>query len=49
LQHLVRDLLEPQTDRPRVHRLERENFQNQQIQSALHEIGGLAHGKTLNH
>src|SRR6185369_11311526 len=42
-QHVVRDLLDPLGNRPTVFRLERHDFQNQEIEGALNEILRFAH------
>jgi hypothetical protein len=41
--HVVRHLTDALGDRPPVHRLERDNLENQEIERALHEIGRFAH------
>src|SRR4051812_27468398 len=43
LQDLIRHLADALRDRPAVHRLERDHFQNQKVQRALNEICRLAH------
>ena len=43
LQHVVRDLPQALADGKAVQRFEREDLQNQQVESALDEIGGFAH------
>src|SRR6202041_383331 len=46
LQNVAGDLLQAQADGEAVERLQREDFQQQQVESALHEIRGLAHALT---
>ena len=43
LQDVARHLPDALRDRPAVHRLERDDLQDQQVQRALHEIGRFAH------
>jgi hypothetical protein len=43
LELLFRNLPQALADRPAVHRLEREDLQDQEIESALDEVGRLAH------
>src|SRR4029077_8822634 len=43
LQHVSRNGFQAEADGPPVHGLQRQNFQKQQIQGALHEVVGFAH------
>src|ERR1700730_16971933 len=43
LEDVTGHLLEALADRPAVKRLEREDFQNQEVQGALHQVRRLAH------
>jgi hypothetical protein len=43
LQDFARDLIQPLTDRPTMQRLQSQNFEKQEIQGALHQIGWFAH------
>src|ERR1051325_2294740 len=44
LQNVVRHLADPLRQCPAVHRLERDDLENQKIQRALYEVSRLAHG-----
>src|SRR5689334_18853625 len=44
LQNVGRDLLETKSDRPAVHRLERQHFEDEKIQRPLNEVVRFAHG-----
>ena len=48
-QRVSGDLPEPLADRPAVERLECENLQDQEVQSALNEVGRFAHGSVLGY
>jgi len=43
LEDVIRELTDPLRDRPAVQRLERDGLEDQQIDGALNEIGGLPH------
>ena len=47
LQNLIGDLLNTLGNGPTVLRLERDSFENKQVESALHEIAWLAHSMTI--
>ena len=49
LQDVVGELADPLRDRPAVQRLERDRLQDQQIDGALNEIGGLPHDGLQEH
>src|SRR5687768_16967273 len=44
LQNVVGNLVEPLADRPAVEGLEREDFQDEQVERALHEVSWSTHG-----
>src|SRR5947209_2801144 len=45
LENVARDLFQALADRPPVQRFERDDFQDQQVQGALDEIGRFAHSQ----
>ena len=49
LQYIARNLCQAQADRPAVQRLERQNFQDQEIESPLDKVGWSAHGASLGY
>jgi len=49
LRELARHLPDALSDRPAVHRLERQHSKDQQVKGALNKIGWLAHASPISY